>query len=159
MRKCRYTKETLIKIVKESYSVRMVLNKLNVRTCGGNYKTLRNKCEEWDIDTSHFTGAAWNQGERYRKVLEPTPLDIILVKNSSYTSSTHLKYRLIREGLKEYKCEECSLITWRGKIIPLELDHINGCTRDNRLENLRILCPNCHSQTSTYRNKNKSLRI
>jgi len=77
------------------------------------------------------------------------PLNNILVKNSNY-SRTHLKERLIKSGIKEYKCECCGISEWQGKTIALELHHINGINNDNRLENLQILCPNCHSQTITF---------
>ena len=66
-----------------------------------------------------------------------------------------IKKRLIKEGLKKYQCEMCGLIEWHGIKIGLELDHINGNCYDHRLENLRLLCPNCHATTSTYRGKNK----
>jgi 5-methylcytosine-specific restriction endonuclease McrA len=69
-------------------------------------------------------------------------------------STAPLKARLIREGLKEHRCELCLREAWNGRPIPLELDHINGKRTDNRLANLRILCPNCHAQTDTYRGKN-----
>jgi len=68
--------------------------------------------------------------------------------------SNNLKERLIREGLKKRICELCERKDWNGRPIPLELDHVNGRRDDNRLENLRIVCPNCHAQTSTYRGRN-----
>ena len=67
-----------------------------------------------------------------------------------------LRSRLISEGYKEYKCEECGISEWNGKRIGLELDHISGVRSDNSLENLRLLCPNCHSQTHTFRGRNIS---
>ncbi|MBV9285111.1 MAG: HNH endonuclease [Acidimicrobiia bacterium] len=83
-----------------------------------------------------------------------TPLERILVENSPYTGSSKLKARLLREGLLEPRCDECGLTEWNGRPAPLELDHRNGDRRDNRLTNLRLLCPNCHAQTPTYRGKN-----
>ena len=80
----------------------------------------------------------------------------ILVINSTY-SRTNLKPRLISENILEYKCIECGNTgEWNGKPITLQLDHVNGVYNDNRVENLRFLCPNCHSQTDTFRSKNKS---
>jgi 5-methylcytosine-specific restriction endonuclease McrA len=67
---------------------------------------------------------------------------------------THIKTRLIRAGLLENRCGECGLSEWRGKPLSVHIDHINGVKNDNRLENLRMLCPNCHSQTETYSGKN-----
>ncbi len=68
--------------------------------------------------------------------------------------SHNLKTRLIRAGIKGAFCEDCGLAAWSGKPIPLELHHVNGDSTDNRIENIRILCPNCHAQTPTYRGKN-----
>ena len=70
------------------------------------------------------------------------------------TNSHRLKLKLVRDGIKEYKCEECGITEWRGKPIPLELDHLNGDHFDNELENLSIKCPNCHSQSEFNAGKN-----
>jgi Zn finger protein HypA/HybF involved in hydrogenase expression len=83
------------------------------------------------------------------------PLKDILVENSTYASTQRLKNRLFKEGILEAICSECGLGTeWNGKPISLQLDHVNGINNDHRLSNLRILCPNCHSQTDTYAGKN-----
>jgi 5-methylcytosine-specific restriction endonuclease McrA len=82
------------------------------------------------------------------------PLEKILIENSTYVSSNDLRQRLIKEGIFEYRCMGCGLDTWLDQPIPLELDHINGSRSDQRLENLRLLCPNCHALTPTYRGKN-----
>lgn len=104
------------------------------------------------IDTSHFLGAGWRRGST-TPVVPRRPLAEILVVGR-LVSTNGLKRRLIEEGLKKPRCEECLRESWRGKAIPLELDHINGQREDNRLGNLRILCPNCHAQTDTYRGRN-----
>ena len=85
----------------------------------------------------------------YRK-----PIDEILINGSTY-QSFKLKRRLLKEGLTQHICENCSLTEWQGHPIPLELHHINGINIDNRLENLILLCPNCHALTDSYRGKNK----
>lgn len=85
---------------------------------------------------------------RYKRSLQA-----VLVSGSTEKSS-ELKRRLIAEGLKSARCEQCDRDEWQGGPIPLELDHINGRNTDNRIENLRILCPNCHAQTQTYRGRN-----
>lgn len=151
--KYKHTKEDLQKVIKESLSISEVCKKLGIIAAGGNYKTLRNKIKEFDINISHFTGQGWNQGERYRKIVPPMSLDKILIKGSVF--STHsLRKRLISEGLKSFKCECCNLSEWLRQPIKLELHHINGDSNDNRLNNLQILCPNCHSMTDNYRSKN-----
>jgi hypothetical protein len=97
---------------------------------------------------------AWNKG----KSLQKKPIEEILVINGPVQTSSKLRKRLIREGLKENKCEECGLgPEWNNKPLSLQLDHANGNRADNRLINLRILCPNCHTQTPSYSKvKNKS---
>lgn len=80
-------------------------------------------------------------------------LDEILDGKHPHFQSYKLKHRLFKEGLKENKCEECGVSEWNGLPILCELDHIDGNSRNHRLKNLRILCPNCHSQTETFRFK------
>jgi hypothetical protein len=146
-----YTEEELREAVKTSTSIRQVLNKLNIVAAGGNYQTTNRRIKKLNIDTSHFTGQAWNKGQTIgpkRDIKE-------YLSNEVPILSHKLKNRLIREGFKEHKCECCGITEWNGKPAPIELDHINGNHHDNCLENLRILCPNCHAQTDTYRGKNK----
>ena len=83
------------------------------------------------------------------------PLNQVLVENSSYARH-HVKRRIIKEKLLEYKCQCCGLgDEWNGKPIVLQLDHINGVNNDHRIENLRFVCPNCHTQQDTYSAKNR----
>jgi hypothetical protein len=81
------------------------------------------------------------------------PLASILQAGSRFTSY-HLKNRLLKEGVLQAVCANCQLAQWLGRPIPLELDHIDGIRDNNQIENLRVLCPNCHALTPTYRARN-----
>ena len=150
--------EDLAKAVKKSTSYRQALKKLKLKPTGGNYEQIKKYIKELDLDTKHFTGKIWNKGLKgffYRPLI---PLKDILIKNSSF-QSYKLKKRLFGDRIKEEKCEECG---WAKRTddgyLPLELDHINGDHQDNRLENLRVLCPNCHSLKPTHRGRNKKVK-
>lgn len=153
----KHTKEELENAVKKSLAIAGVCRELNIKACGGNYKTLHHKFNEWGIDTSHFTGSAWNQGKKFTPFGKTYDLVDVLIENSPYKNTNSLKKRLFKENIKTKQCELCQLTEWNGKEITLELEHINGNNSDNRLCNLQILCPNCHSQTSTFRNKKRPL--
>lgn len=154
MRPKKWTEQQLRKIVPVVTSVRQVLTKLGLKEAGGNYAQIKKFLKEYKIDHSHFTGIGWNIGMKMQ-INPPKSLDKILVKNSTY-QSFKLKKRLFAVGLKKPCCELCG---WAKKSedgrVPLELDHVNGEHSDNRIDNLRILCPNCHSLQSTHRGKNK----
>lgn len=155
MRNKLWSDEQLIKAVKENYSFAGVIKSLGLICAGGNYTTIKNRIQELGLDTSHFTGQGWNVGNRYKQIKNPTPIEEILVENSKFINSNHLRERLIKSGLKDERCEMCGLSIWMGQKIRLEIHHINANHKDNRLDNLMILCPNCHSLTDNYRGKNK----
>ncbi len=154
MRRRTWTVKQLENAVRDSYSYRRVLNKLGLREAGGNYAQIKKYIAEYKLDIKHFKGQGWNAGMKGtgKPIL---PLEKILVKNSSF-QSFKLKKRLFAVGLKSERCEECGWNkTSEDGRLPLEIDHINGDSRDNRLENLRILCPNCHSLKPTHRGRNR----
>ena len=153
--KVNYTKELLEEKIKNCYSFAELCRRLGLSPEGSNPKTLRKKLDLFGIDYSHFTGRGWNIGLKFKPRVAK-PLDLILTENSTYQSYKLLK-RLITEGKKEKKCECCGSIKWNGREIPLELHHINGNRTDNRLENLQVLCPNCHALTDNYRGKKNQI--
>lgn len=131
-------------------SFKQVLEKLGLVVTTGNYRQLKKYISEFDLDVSHFQGRGWKRGKVGLPPSNKIPLCEILVQDSSYHTS-RLSKRLEKESVLEYTCSECGLSSeWIGKKLVLHLDHINGNSRDHRIENLRYLCPNCHSQTSTY---------
>ena len=156
MSKRKWTDEQFIEAVKTSLSYAEVMRKIGLKPAGSNYDTVKRKISELSLDTSHMTGMVWNQGERYRRIKEAKPLVEILVEHSTYTNTNSLRLRLLKEGVKEYKCECCGNTEWMGQPIALELHHVNGIKDDLRIENLQVLCPNCHAFTDNYRGRNVS---
>jgi hypothetical protein len=155
-KKRSWTNEQLKEAVKVSYSFRNVMLLIGLVPAGGNYEQLKKYVKELQIDTSHFKGEGWNAGKSFYR--PPRPLNKVLVLGdiSNAPQSYKLKLRLYVEGVKKPMCELCgwAKMSSDGRI-PVELDHINGNHYDNRLENLRVLCPNCHSLQLTHRGKNK----
>ena len=149
-----WSDEQLVDAVAQSKSYRSVIAKLGLIPAGGNYVQVQSKIKDLQLDTAHFTGKGWNKGTKYHSSSRPPIRDLLV--SGSKVQSFKLKRRLYESGLKLQKCELCgwSETSTDGRI-PLELDHINGEHNDNRLENLRILCPNCHSLQPTHRGKNK----
>jgi len=154
VRKRKWSEDQLKNAVKNSKSIRSTIEKLGLIPAGGNYVQVKEWIKRLGIDSSHFTGMGWNKGTTggYRPVRS---LKEILKKETSF-QSFKLKKRLFFEKILPPKCSLCG---WAKESIdgriPLELDHINGDRNDNRIENLRILCPNCHSLQPTHRGKNK----
>ncbi|HSW65725.1 MAG TPA: HNH endonuclease [Bacillota bacterium] len=157
-KKRSWTDDELREAVKVSRSYRNVLVLLRLVPAGGNYAQVQRRVRELEIDVTHFTGMGWNVGLKFRPV-PAQPIEALLVTGGTCQSFV-LKKRLFIAGIKKPQCELCG---WEQKAadgrIPVELDHINGDHWDNRLENLRILCPNCHSLQATHRGKNKKVHL
>ncbi len=152
-RPTKWTEEELLKAIKTSTSIRQVLSKIGLVQAGGNYEQVKKFIRNEEIDIVHFTGKGWNKGLKIPR-LPLIPMHEILIEESHFQSHK-LKKRLFHEGYKLPKCEKCgwAKCSEDGRT-PLELDHINGNRKDNRLENLQILCPNCHSLQPTHRGRN-----
>ena len=146
-RRARYTEAQLREAVAASLSWAETLRRLGYCPTGGNWRTLKRRVTALGISTAHFDPYAASRGPRNGRMI---PLEDVLVVNSTY-NRTGLKKRLYESGLRERKCELCGQgEIWRGKRIGLILDHINGVWNDNRLENLRIVCPNCAAGLDTH---------
>lgn len=153
----KYDDIDFINIVRESISISQVLKKIGLKPAGGNYQTVKRRIKCLEIDISHFKGQGYLKGENHNWA-KKISLDKILIKDSIYGGGSHLlKKRLFKEKIFEKKCYRCGLTNWLGNELSLELEHINGDHFDNRIENLTILCPNCHSLTPTYRGKKKKI--
>lgn len=149
-------KYELEKVVKESKTKTECLIKMGLRAAGGNYKTITKYIEEYQISTEHFDIHQariykMNQINSKRKI----PLSEILTENSTYNRH-RLKERLYDENIKLRQCELCGQgEIWNGMKMSLIIDHINGIWDDNRIENLRIVCPNCNATLPTHCGKNR----
>ena len=155
----KWNNRDLAHAVESSISIRSTLKKIGLKPTGGNYGSIKKRITILNLDTSHFKGKAWNKRLVGTTRSNPIPTEVLLNIDVEF-QSYKLKKRLFAEGVKKPKCELCG---WDKKAkdgrIPVELDHINGIKTDNRLENLRILCPNCHSLQPTHRGKNiKNIR-
>lgn len=155
-----YNKDTLTEVVLISKTYKECLLKLNVRAAGGNYKSLKKYIDLYNIDTSHFSSNVV-RNDKLSKFNKSRKFELkeILIENSTY-SRTSLKKRLYDENILERKCCLCGQDeNWNGMKISLILDHINGVHNDNRIENLRIVCPNCNAGLDTFAGKNNKFKI
>lgn len=131
--------EHLKTIVKDSKSLAEVIKKLGLVVAGGNYNSVRRKIAQFNLDTRHFTGQLWSKGRQ--------------LKDYSEYSQVPKKHLLNQRG---DRCEICGIEDWLTVKLTKEIDHIDGNSLNNNPDNLRILCPNCHSQTPTWRGRKNS---
>lgn len=159
----KYSKESIEPIVITSKSFKEVLEKMFLRAAGGNYQIIKNYIKKYGIDITHFETASERMLKKGKQKIV-TPLSEVMVEHSKY-GRTELKRRLYKEGLKKRECELCGQgELWKGKKMSLILDHINGVYNDNRMINLRIVCPNCNATLDTHcgkhnRKKEKIIKI
>jgi hypothetical protein len=149
----KISKQELDNVVKKSMSLTQVLQGLQINySSGSNFDKLKKLLDFYQVDYKHISiGIHHAKGKSNLANIKRTPLNEILIENSKFKNSTSLKKRLLREGILKNICDVCGLSDeWNGQKLVLQMDHINGKHSDNRLENLRIICPNCHTQTKTY---------
>lgn len=146
--KYKYTEFNFREIIKQSSHINDVITRLNLKLTSSNIKTVRHYVNKYKIDISHF-----NSRVSFNFPCKLTS-DQLLVENCIHGRAS-LRKLIVSNNLLPYECRECKLSNkWNNKNLVLQLDHINGINNDNRIENLRFLCPNCHSQTTTYSGKN-----
>lgn len=147
--------EQFVELLKKSSTISEVLFKLGYTVKGNSwgYSQIKRRMDDLNLDHSIFKGKS--------AIIKTTKLNNIrkedILKENCKHQRTVLRRYIIKNNLIPYKCAICGCVEWQGKTLSLELDHINGINNDNRLENLRFLCPNCHSQTSTYGSRNQQL--
>lgn len=142
--------EFIQEVLDTSFSYVEVFEKLSIASSKTTIKMLQYRIKKDNIDKTKFT-------KNIKKIRFPNEKKIedVLVENSVYFNSANLKKKLLKHNLINYECQICGIKEWNGIDLVLQLDHINGKSNDNRLENLRLLCPNCHSQTETYAGEKK----
>lgn len=144
-------KENIIQWIKEGLSKKEMASRLNC-----NKETLNNYLIKFGID---YRGKQdWLKGGTYESK-SYMPFDEYVNRSNVNINTNKLRIKLLREGLKEAKCERCGNTEWEGQPIPLEVHHIDGDRTKNSLDNLQLLCPNCHALTPTYRGKNIKKKI
>lgn len=142
-----WDKQIIVDTIKKSDSYSETLRRMNIPISGNNSSTLKRKIKAFNIDISHFTFSKQYKSNVQNKAYVSA---VTYLNDNVPIASSKLKNKLIKEGIKENKCEICGISSWMDKVIILQLHHINGIHSDNHLENLQLLCPNCHSQTDNF---------
>ena len=146
--KRKWTDDQLTIAVKNSITITGVLDALNIARSGNSAKTIRDNIKRLKLDISHWK-------KRSQTCIKPIDNNNIFIINS-HASVSHIRRIVLKQNIKKYKCKICKISSWQNKPITLQLDHINGIKSDNRLENLRWLCQNCHSQTENWGSKKRA---
>lgn len=152
-----FTPAELQKLLDTSDSYSDLLRKIGLNPKGGNPETLKKIIKEYKLDETKLNINRSNlrsQNAITTHIKTKVPMEDIFSNKYIYHSSSHLLKRLVNEGYKKYKCEECGISEWLGNPLSLQLEHIDGNHLNNSFENLKILCPNCHSQTKTFAGRN-----
>lgn len=151
-----YTKEMLEPLVRVSFTVSQVCRLLGKRADGNVSTYMARRIRDFGIDTTHFLGARFNSGSRYKGGSKRRPWQEILIKRDSGSGQkTNVVRRALIESGRAHQCEICGMEpVWNGKPLVLQVDHVNGDGLDDRAENLRFLDPNCHAQTETWGARN-----
>lgn len=141
----KWSIEQLKPLIDSSKSKAEILEKMGVSLKAGNYRTLKRYFDKYNIDNDLYKGNPKRNANRVKYNDSE-----VFCENSQYNSA-HLKNRVLASNLLEYKCVGCGNEgEWNGRKLVLQIDHINGINTDNRISNLRFMCPNCHSQTETF---------
>ena len=141
----KVTNEEIIIACKEELTMSRAASRLKIH-----FNTLKRRALELGVYSPNQSGKGINKKHNGNKIL----LSEIIEGKHPYYQTNKLRKRLIDEGLKTPNCEVCGIDEWLGEKLSLELDHIDGDRTNHKFSNLRIVCPNCHSQTHTYRGKN-----
>lgn len=153
--KRKFSDDELKIAVATSTSIRQVLNKIGLVEAGSNYENIKHQIAVLNLDISHIHGRAWNKGLKFQPKHAKTLEEIFAAQER--VNSHKLRKRLIKANIFKAQCSNCNHVEWMGVPIPLELEHIDGDRSNNSLQNLKLLCPNCHALTPTFRRRKSSL--